>query len=186
MVANQGTANFDGDDNGGNESSVLTDDPTVGGTANPTSFTVAPAVTITGTKTVSGTFMPGSAVTYTVTLANAGPGAQPDNPGNEFVDVLPASLILVSATASSGTAASTVGTKTVTWDGSLPAGASVTITINATIAASAVPGIGVQSGHGQFRCGRQRHQRVQRSHGRSRCGRPGQPDQLHRHLSGDG
>jgi len=38
-------------------------------------------------------------VTYTVVLTNSGPGAQGDNPGNEFTDVLPAGLTLVSATA---------------------------------------------------------------------------------------
>src|SRR6185295_3054692 len=48
-------------------------------------------------------------------------------------DVLPASLTLVSANASSGTAVATVATNTVTWNGSVPGGGSVTITINATI-----------------------------------------------------
>ena len=59
---------------------------------------------VTATKTVAGTFAPGSTVTYTVTISNTGSGATADNPGNEFTDVLPAGLTLVSATASSGTA----------------------------------------------------------------------------------
>ena len=113
------------------------------GAANPTSFTVTSPATVTATKTVTGTFNPGGAVTYTVVLTNAGPSAQADNPGNELTDVLPASLTLVSATASSGTAVATVGTNTVTWDGSLANGASVTITISATIAASTAPGTAV-------------------------------------------
>src|SRR6185295_13306140 len=66
----------------------------------------APPLTaiVKGTKTASGTFHVGSTVTYTVTLNNTGGLAQADNAGNEFTDVLPASLTLVSATASSGTA----------------------------------------------------------------------------------
>jgi hypothetical protein len=39
-VTNQGTANFDADGNGTNESSTLTDDPGVGGSSDPTSFVV--------------------------------------------------------------------------------------------------------------------------------------------------
>ena len=143
VVTNQGTASFDADGNGTNESSALTDDPGVAGPSNPTSFTVITPSTVTGTKTVTGTFNRGGAVTYTIVLSNAGPSAQADNPGNEFTDILPASLTLVSATASSGTAVATVGTSTVTWDGSLANGASVTITINATIAASTAPGTAV-------------------------------------------
>ena len=110
VVSNQGTASFDADGNGTNESAALTDDPGVAGPSNPTSFTVTSPATVTGTKTVTGTFNRGGAVTYTIVLSNAGPSAQADNPGNEFTDVLPASLTLVSATASSGTAVATVGT----------------------------------------------------------------------------
>jgi uncharacterized repeat protein (TIGR01451 family) len=86
----------------------------------------------------------GSSGTYTVVLSNSGQTAQGDNPGNEFVDVLPANLNLVSATASSGTAVATVATKTVTWNGSIAPAGSVTITINFTIA-SGVPGMVVSN-----------------------------------------
>ena len=98
---------------------------------------------MSATKTVTGTFNRGGAVSYTIVLSNAGPSAQGDNPGHEFTDVLPASLTLVSASASSGTAVAAVGTRTVTWDGSLANGASVTITIAARIAASTAPGTAV-------------------------------------------
>jgi uncharacterized repeat protein (TIGR01451 family) len=109
--------------NPGNESATAT-----------TTVTVAPSpATVTGTKTATGTFQPGSTVTYTIVLNNSGTGTQQDNPGNELTDVLPASLTLVSATATSGAAVATVGTNTVTWNGSIPAGGSVTITIQATI-----------------------------------------------------
>ena len=67
-------------------------------------------------------------------LTNSGPGAQADNPGNEFTDVLPPTLTLVSATATSGTAVATVGTNTVTWNGAIAGErGTVTITITATI-----------------------------------------------------
>jgi len=112
-------------------------DPTPGNNSATDSDTLTAPVgaTLSGTKTAAGSFVSGSTVTYTVVLTNSGPGTQGDNPGNEFTDVLPAGLTLVSATATSGTAVATVGTNTVTWNGSLAAGASVTITITATITA---------------------------------------------------
>ena len=91
---------------------------------------ISPAL-VTATKTVTGaTYAIGSSVTYSVTLSNTAATAQLDNPGNEFTDVLPSGLTLVSATASSGTAVATIGTNTVTWNGVIAASASVTITIN--------------------------------------------------------
>ncbi len=95
--------------------------------------TVINGALLSGTKTAAGTFLPGSAVTYTVVLTNSSSLPQMDNPGAEFSDVLPAELTLVSATATSGVATATVATNTVTWNGSLAGGASVTITINATL-----------------------------------------------------
>ena len=132
-VSNQGSVAFDADGNGSNESTALTDDPGVAGSANPTVFRALSPAAITATKTVSGTFGVGSTATYTVTLSNAAASAQLDNPGNEFTDVLPAGLTLVSASASSGTAVATVGSNTVTWNGSVPGNGSVTITITATV-----------------------------------------------------
>jgi uncharacterized repeat protein (TIGR01451 family) len=97
-----------------------------------------PGAAMSGAKTVSGAFVEGNTVTYTVTLTNDGTAAQADNPGHELTDVLPASLTLVGAVASSGTAVATIGTNTVTWNGALPSfGGSVTITITATINAGA-------------------------------------------------
>jgi len=93
---------------------------------------------VSGTKTASaGPYTVGGTLTYTITLNNTGGGAQGDNPGNEFIDVLPATLALVSASATSGTAVATVGTNTVTWNGAIPAAGTVTITITATILPSA-------------------------------------------------
>ncbi len=115
-------------------------DPNPGNNSATDSDTVnaAPGAVVTGTKTVSaGPYAVGGTVTYTVKLTNSGPGAQADNPGNEFTDVLPTGLALVSATATSGTAAANTGTNTITWNGSIPSGGSVTITITATILSSA-------------------------------------------------
>lgn len=103
--------------------------------ATDTDSVIVPSA-LSGTMMVAGSFLPNGNVSYAVTLANGG-GAQTDNPGDEFTDVLPASLTLVSATANSGTAIANLGTNTVSWNGAIAAGASVTITINATIAASA-------------------------------------------------
>ncbi|HSF43151.1 MAG TPA: S8 family serine peptidase, partial [Thermoanaerobaculia bacterium] len=138
-VSNQGTVNHDPDGNGVNEAASLTDSPAAGGATDPTSFLVlSPSSVGTRTKTVTGNFIPGGSVTYTVTISNPSASIQLDNPGDEFTDVLPAQLALVSASATSGTAVATVGTNTVTWNGQIAAnGGTVTITINATILQSA-------------------------------------------------
>jgi uncharacterized repeat protein (TIGR01451 family) len=85
------------------------------------------------TKAVSGVAFVGAPLTYTIVLYNNGSTPQLDNPGDELVDVLPASLTLVSADATSGSAVATVATNTVTWNGSIPAGGSVTVTILAQV-----------------------------------------------------
>jgi uncharacterized repeat protein (TIGR01451 family) len=129
-VTNQATVNYDANGDGTNEAVAQTSAP--GGGA--TSFVVvSPSSIGTHTKTVSGTFQPGGTVTYTVTISNPSASTQLDNPGDEFTDVLPASLTLVSATATSGTAVADVPTRTVHWNGSIAAGGSVTITITALI-----------------------------------------------------
>ena len=105
---------------------------TANNTADEQTTIISPSA-VTGTKSVTGNFVVGGTVTYTIVLNNAGPGAQADNTGDELTDVLPASLTLVSASATSGTADANVGTNTVTWNGAIPAAGSVTITITATI-----------------------------------------------------
>ena len=97
------------------------------------------------TKSAAGAYKPGGAVTYTIVLTNNGSTAQLDNPGNELTDVLPSSLVLVSASATSGTAVATVATNTVTWNGSIPAGGSVTVTVNATISAAVAVGTAISN-----------------------------------------
>jgi uncharacterized repeat protein (TIGR01451 family) len=134
-VTNQASISFDADGNGVNEAAAQSDNPAVGGASDPTSFKVlSPASVGTHTKTVSGTFSEGGTVTYTVTISNPSASTQLDNPGDEFTDVLPAGLTLVSATASSGTALADVPNNTVHWNGTIAAnGGTVTITITARI-----------------------------------------------------
>ncbi|HEV7505145.1 MAG TPA: Calx-beta domain-containing protein [Thermoanaerobaculia bacterium] len=111
-----------------------TADPNSGDNTATTSTTVTTLILICGTKSVSGIFISGTAVGYTVVLTNNGPSTQADDPASdEFTDVLPSGLVLFTATATSGTATANTGTNTVHWNGSLPAGGSVTITIGATI-----------------------------------------------------
>ncbi len=130
-VSNTGTVNSDADGNGTNETAANT---TGSGAGGATTFVVlSPSSIGTHTKTVTGTFSEGGAVTYTVTISNPSANAQLDNPGDEFTDVLPATLTLVSASATTGTATSDVPNRTVHWNGSIAAGGSVTITIHALI-----------------------------------------------------
>jgi large repetitive protein len=92
---------------------------------------------LTGSKIVSGDLVEGGTAIYTIVLTNDGAGRQFDNAGHELEDVLPAGLTLISANATAGTTVANAGTSTVTWNGSIEAGASVTITIVAAITASA-------------------------------------------------
>ncbi|HXH37332.1 MAG TPA: hypothetical protein VNN08_01760 [Thermoanaerobaculia bacterium] len=85
-------------------------------------------------KSINGAVHPeGAVVTYTIVLTNSGSIAQGDNPGNELTDVLPSSLTLLSANATSGTAVANLGTNTVAWNGTIAGGGSVTITIQASV-----------------------------------------------------
>lgn len=119
--------------NNGSASSSVSDANTANNSASATIQIVSAGNISAATKTVAGSFTVGGAITYTITLTNSAATAQQDNPGDELVDILPASLTLVSASATSGTATATIATRTVTWNGAIPAGGSVTITIDATI-----------------------------------------------------
>ena len=98
---------------------------------------VAMGANVTATKAITGgNQQAGGNVIYTVTLTNSGNAAQADNPGNEFTDTVPSPLVVGTPTANSGTV-SGPGVNPVTWNGAIPAGGTVTITIPATIPASA-------------------------------------------------
>ena len=134
VISNQGQTIFDSDNDASNDDSHLTDDPSTPAPDDATSFTVIPSGEVVATKSVSGSFEQGSSVTYTIVVTNGMGITQLDNPGDELTDVLPASLTLVNANATSGTAAANVGTNTVTWNGALAPGASATITVEAELA----------------------------------------------------
>ncbi len=98
---------------------------------------VAMGANVTATKAITGgNQQAGGNVIYTVTLTNSGNAAQADNPGNEFSDTVPSPLVVGTPTANSGTV-SGAGVNPVTWNGAIPAGGTVTITIPATIPSSA-------------------------------------------------
>jgi uncharacterized repeat protein (TIGR01451 family) len=123
-------------------------DPVLANNADSETTGVSSPAVVTGTKSVSGTFTEGGNITYTVVLSNAGPGIQLDNPGNEFTDALPAGLTLVSASATSGVAATAANT--VSWNGSIAAAGSVTITIHATINAGQAGNVIINQGNFVF------------------------------------
>jgi uncharacterized repeat protein (TIGR01451 family) len=112
-------------------------DPNTGNQSATVTATVLSPAVVTATKTVQpAAAVMGSTVTYTIVLTNSGSSPQQDNPGDEFTDVLPSALTLVSASATSGT--TTTAGNTVHWNGSIAAGGTVTITIKATIGAATV------------------------------------------------
>jgi len=112
---------------------------------NPGNNSATDTTTVSGTPIVSATksvgansgFGRGATIVYTVVLHNAGIAQQSDNPGDEFTDALPVGITFVSAGSTSGAATYDGGTRTVSWNGIIPAGGDVTITITATIDASA-------------------------------------------------
>ncbi|MFI5167375.1 MAG: hypothetical protein ACHQQS_12180 [Thermoanaerobaculales bacterium] len=128
-----------------NSTSVTTGSTNTALAINTTDVTDSASVVspsdVTGTKTIltyASLLYPNFPVQFQVVLTNNSNYDQFDGTGDEFVDPLPATLTLNSATASSG--AITTGANTVHWNGAIPAHTSVTITINATINASTAPG----------------------------------------------
>jgi uncharacterized repeat protein (TIGR01451 family) len=97
------------------------------------STTIGPGAALSGTKSASGGNLAGSAVTFTIVVTNNGGAAQGNNAGDELVDILPAGLTLIAATATSGAALADIPNNRVTWNGALAVGASVTITIHAIV-----------------------------------------------------
>ena len=115
----------------------VTDPVPANNTATDTDTMLRAPSHLTAEKTVAGSFVQGGTVVYTIVLRNDGAGAQLDNPGDELVDALPAGLILVSASATSGSAVANLAANTVTWNGDIAAGGAVTMAIVATITAPA-------------------------------------------------
>jgi uncharacterized repeat protein (TIGR01451 family) len=96
---------------------------------------------LAATKTVTGQGSEGGTVTYTIVIVNVGAGPSADNPGDEMVDVLPAGLTLLDASADTGTATVDLPGNRVTWNGALPIGGTATVTIHARVGSSIFPGV---------------------------------------------
>jgi uncharacterized repeat protein (TIGR01451 family) len=99
-----------------------------------------PFITVTkdavNAKTGSATdFKEGDIIKYTIVISNTGTADMPNNPGAEMIDQIGAGVKPRSRgdTASSGTLTYTAASRTYTWNGSIPAGGSVTITFEVTI-----------------------------------------------------
>ncbi|MFO0746178.1 MAG: MYXO-CTERM sorting domain-containing protein [Myxococcota bacterium] len=97
----------------------------------------APATSLQAKMSVGGPAISGGTIVYTIVVTNTGSVGQADNPGHELSDVLPPELALKSAVATSGTTVALVASNTVTWDGALTAGASVTLSVQAVLGAVA-------------------------------------------------
>jgi hypothetical protein len=96
--------------------------------------TVVAGPLLAGTKSVaSGGQLAGQNVVYSIVLTQSGAFPVNDATGPELIDDLPATLTLLSAGATSGTAFADLANNRVTWNGSVGVGQSVTITITALV-----------------------------------------------------
>ena len=141
VVTNQGTAIFDADGNGSNEASVPTDDPGVTGAANPTVVTVGAASTMTGDQDGDRRVLSrrchhlhGDPDQHRTCHAARQSGARVHRRAAGRPDAIG------TFSATSGLMGPDVAPNSVAWNGSLASGATVTITITATIDASTARG----------------------------------------------
>ncbi|WP_437562042.1 hypothetical protein [Sorangium sp. So ce542] len=95
--------------------------------------TVSVPTRLIGYLTVLSERKAGDDVSYTLIINNTGGRVQPDNPGFEFVDVLPPELLLEGAIAEEGAVTSDPATNTIGWDGAIAPGAWMLISIEATL-----------------------------------------------------
>ncbi|MDX9733828.1 MAG: hypothetical protein RBU36_06860, partial [Thermoanaerobaculia bacterium] len=112
-------------------------DPTPGNNTATDTDTLSPTADLTITKTDGvTTVVPGSNVTYTIVATNAGPSAVT---GATVADTFPATLTSVTWTcaAAGGGSCAASGSGNIADTVDLPAGASVTYTVNATVSATA-------------------------------------------------
>ena len=112
-------------------------DPTPGNNAASDTTEVQRVADLSVTKTDgAASAVPGSTVTYTIVVTNAGPS---DAPGSTVVDALPATLTGATWTCvgAAGGTCTGAGTGSINDTVGLPAGASVTYTVTATVSATA-------------------------------------------------
>ncbi len=126
-VTNTATATTPGDGNGGNDT----------GTTESTPVTQLPDLTLT--KAANGPFLVGQPASYTVTVTNRGNG--PTTGLITVTDVVPAGLTVVSATGTGWTCSISGQTVTCTHPGPLAPNGSLTLTINVTPTAAAIPSV---------------------------------------------
>jgi CSLREA domain-containing protein len=114
---------------------TMTADKSCTATFNLTPPSVAATKEASNASTGSLTsFVPGGTIKYTVVLTNTGGQAQPNNSGDEFSDTISSLAMLNAAgTASSGTLTVNPSLRKVTWNGSIPAGSSVTLNFSVRI-----------------------------------------------------
>lgn len=147
IVSTQGSVSFDTVGNGTNDATLPTDDPGTAAPADANTFTLPDGMhaLLAAEQTVSTVAAPGAAAVYKVVITNNGTAAQPDNPEDEFFEILPADVSLISASATAGTAVANIGTNTVTWNGAIPASGSITITITTSILPDVIHGTDISA-----------------------------------------
>ncbi len=82
----------------------------------------------------------GNVISVEVKLTNSGDGTQNDNPGPELVASLPVQLTGVAGTCSTTGGSCSIGATQIEWNGSIPAGQSVTITYQVRVRQGVEPG----------------------------------------------
>jgi hypothetical protein len=110
-------------------------DPDGSDNASTATIVVFPQMGIAGsTRLLTGPHAPGSPVTYELLYLNGGPGPVLDGPGDELVDEVPPEITgVVAATVPPDTGIVQVNGNTVSWNGSLPPMAYVTIVISGQV-----------------------------------------------------
>jgi|GEM_PF-503812 len=118
--------------------SSTTSDPTPGNNSATDTDTAAPSADLQITKTDgAANAIPGSAITYTIVVTNAGPS---DVTGATVADTIPAVLLTptyTSVLAGGATGATASGSGNINDTVNIPVGSTITYTLNATISGSA-------------------------------------------------
>jgi len=153
IICNQGIVRWDSDKDGINDAQQPTDNPSTAATDDPTCLTIDPLPlpdieAIKSSSCKDGRCPgPDGIIRYEIVITNQGTAAQADNPGHEFEDEIPAWTTYVNGSVNATSGA--VGFKRfgwfsrllnpensrnrITWNGSIPAGESVTITFEVKI-----------------------------------------------------
>lgn len=128
------------------------DDPDLSNNRATTAVSLLPPPgTVQATLDVSGKFLEGSTVTYTLVLVNNGPVQFPDSPGAEIVLSLPSAVAVTDISTSSGTASGGGSPgATVFWNGPLALGETVVIVVEGMILPGSLGSTAVAQGELDF------------------------------------